>query len=434
MINNQDPLNGTEFTPGEVNVSVDVEDPEGDDTIVEIYNETVTDSMGSKRLISGGPANVNATYDAFDYGETYEWEVVAYRNGTPSKKTTRVFYFETKTNPQPQVTDYYPKNGSKLKPGNFERNVTIDDPNNDHRINVTFYEGGMNPGDKIGEDQIFGGNGVARVNEPAKGSGKTFTWYVKIDDGSNIVTKVYKYNTRPDAAPKFSNASPKDNVTIESSPVELSAVVKDDFASNIDVKFEDDNGNTIRNYYEIGEGEYANASYSLLTDETSYNWTIIAEDNNGNTNSSEFRFYYDRPPFRPVKASIESNYTDIILTESSSTIVPFKVTNPSFERDLNISIDSEVKAKFVDGGTFKEVTMEHGTRTFLVEVAPESSGNKEISLQVENRDYGTFVTDTKNVNVQESSSSYEQVAVPGIGLVQIYSLLIISSLAYFALL
>lgn len=139
--------------------------------------------------------------------------------------------------------------------------------------------------------------------------------------------------------------------------------------------------------------------------------------------------------FQPVEVQIETNYTDIISSDDSSKLVPVRITNPSSAtKDLNMSIRGTSNAKFVDGSEFKRLTMDKGTENFLVEVKPGSTGYKAVSLEVENLQYGTVTETKKTVYVKESSSNFEPKNVPGIGAIQIFSLLMMSTLAYFALL
>jgi hypothetical protein len=434
-ISDEDPKDGeVGVSPGTVTVSANIEDVEGDPTVVEIYNDSGME-IKTATLPGGGPDRVSASYDAPDYGKMYEWKVSAYTEGQPSKETVKVYHFRTSANPKPQVTNYYPPNGTKMKPGDFERNVTITNQPSGEPVSVTFYEGGHSPSDIIGTDNIPSGSGTARVSSPAKGNGNSFTWYADISDGTNTVTKIYNYNTFDDVAPSISKATPKNGDTVQKYPVPLAAYVEDDFDSSIDVEFQDGAGNTIKTTT-VGNGEFANASMTGVADETYNDWTVTATDDSSQSTSATYTFFYEKLSYQPVRTYVDYNYTSSIISKDTSSIVPIVVKNSDTSQNLKTSIDSAgVDAEFVEGGTSKSYTLGPNERKqFLIKISPSSTGKKKLIVDTKNTNYNIVRTAEIPVYVREYPIEFQENRIPGIGGIQLYVLAMLSTAAYFVLL
>ncbi|MBS3817567.1 MAG: hypothetical protein KGY76_08410, partial [Candidatus Thermoplasmatota archaeon] len=195
------PKNDAEDISIDPTLNVDVIHPEGDDITVYFYrfmDEEKDFLLGAKEVI-GGNGTASIEWNHLEKNTSYRWYTVASDGSYQNESKT--WSFKTSStganNPPEQPFLVSPENGSHLKDRNATLKVRVSDRDGDS-LNVTFYD--VDNKEKIGKTRtdVKAGSTV-EVNWSGLEFGKTYNWYVVVEDGGdNTSSPTWSFTVRED--------------------------------------------------------------------------------------------------------------------------------------------------------------------------------------------------------------------------------------------
>jgi hypothetical protein len=339
-------------------ISVTIEDPEGD--TIDWTIET-SPNIG----INSGTGETNGTktcsVSGLEYNTIYTWYVNATDPSGSGETTEEVYTFTTKSNLPPVIFNPDPEDGiSGVSIYVGELIVTIEDPEGDT------FDWTIETSPDIGSNSGTGDSNGTKTCDVYCGLdyNTTFTWFVNATDpdGSGETSEeVYTFTTELEGnnPPVISNPDPPDsNTDVSVSLSELSVLIEDPEGDTFDWSFE--TSPDIGSSSGTGEGNGTKiCSVSGLEYGTTYHWyvDVIDPDGSGKTRRRSCVFTTelgppsipDGPMFLDI-GEIGEYCTSTILTDGNQ--VQYR-----FDWDAEGSHDYSVWSDFVSSGT--EVCVDH---------------------------------------------------------------------------
>jgi len=169
--------------------------------------------------------------------------------------------------------------------------VDVSDPDGD-TMKVSFYNASLD--NLIATDSSVVSGGTASVTWSGLSSGNNYNWYAVADDGSSSTqSSTWTFTTASENNPPGvpTDPSPAEGTTGVSTDLSLSVSVSDPDGDTLDVTFYDGSHNSIiGTETDVTSGGKASVTWSGLSDDTSYQWYVVAKDNSLNTQSSTWSF------------------------------------------------------------------------------------------------------------------------------------------------
>ncbi|MCK4995593.1 MAG: PKD domain-containing protein [Thermoplasmatales archaeon] len=280
-ISNPDPSNGaTEVSVGLSELSVTIEDPEGDSID---WSITTSPDIGSSSGTGETGGTKTCSVSDLDYGITYTWVVSATDPDGSGETTEETYTFTTNHNLPPIIFDPDPEDDmTGVSIYGTELSVTIEDPEGDN------FHWTITTSPDVGSSSGFEENNGTKLCDIICGLeyNTTYTWYVEATDvnGSGQTTEeVYTFTTEIEGnnPPVISNPDPSNGATnIPITITELSVTIEDPEGDYFDWSIETtpDIGSS------SGTGESngtKTCGISGLEYETTYRWKVEATDPDG---------------------------------------------------------------------------------------------------------------------------------------------------------
>ncbi len=282
---NPDPSHGDNGIDSDPTLSVDVSDPNGDALQVTFYNASDENVIDSTDLSGNGTASV--TWPGLAWGQTYRWYATVDDGQVNISSSTWNF----RTNGLPSAENPNPSDGSIEVGKNPTLSADCIDPEG-HSMNVTFFN--YSSGSSIGTDSISG-NGTASVSWNDLRWGRTYRWYIEIDDGMGTsTTEDFQFTTN--YAPIASNPSPVDGSIGEGKDLTLSVSVEDRHDDPMDVSFFEASNDSLIGAYSVPGNGTASAAWENLSLGETYSWYVKVDDGQANVTSEIWSFTTDHPP------------------------------------------------------------------------------------------------------------------------------------------
>ncbi|MFX1321126.1 MAG: hypothetical protein ACFFAQ_05715 [Promethearchaeota archaeon] len=167
-------------------------------------------------------------------------------------------------------------------------------------LTVSFYD--ASDDSLIGSDVVIGGNGTASEIWSGLSSDTVYSWYIITDDGQGNVDQSPTWSFTTNYAPGVpTNPTPLANATNINFNPTLSADVFDNDGDIMNVSFYDASDDSLIGWeYIFGGSGRASASWSGLTNDTTYIWYAKSDDGLSVTRSGNWTFTTNYAPGVPV--------------------------------------------------------------------------------------------------------------------------------------
>jgi len=216
--------------------------------------------------------------------------------------------------PPDEPFDISPADGATDIELNVELSVKVTDPDGDN-MNVTFYnvlDDGNREIDTV--ENVISGE-WANITWNGLSYNNVYNWFVKIDDGNESKNSTSWTFTTKNEIPNEnnppnipSNPFPNNNGSDIELSTELSVKVTDPDGDNMNVTFYDaSNDEEIGRHLDVVSGNRASITWDGLSQDTEYNWYVIAEDTEGNKKrgpSTESWHFTTKKPIHQTDLSI----------------------------------------------------------------------------------------------------------------------------------
>ncbi|MFO7990698.1 MAG: Ig-like domain-containing protein [Thermoplasmata archaeon] len=342
------PTDGHERLPNTVNLSIEVNDYNGDSMNVSFRRASDNSVIQNVTDVPSG-SRAEVELSGLTYGKTYRWYAVAMDDIGESISDTFTF---TINNPPNKPMDPSPSHQSSGMEYSVELSVNVSDADGD-LMNVTFYNGQNH--EIIGENQGVQNDSQTTTPWSDLDSSEIYYWYVISDDGviqTKSDTWTFVTNTKPSAP---SDPKPYDGEkAVGIGNLSLSTYVTDPEGDVMDVTFYDASDDSVigRNN-EVVSGTRAETDWEGLTEPgKEFKWYAIADDGLDTRRSLTFSFISNHPPETPINPSPEDGETDVgttVIISVDLADIDEELMNVTF---FDASDDTEIGNRTeVDNGT-----------------------------------------------------------------------------------
>ncbi len=288
------PQDGSEDLSTDVNLSVEVFDPDDEVLDVTFYDHRENQSIGSvERVKSGNTAQIH--WKNLERNRTYRWYAVAEDGENETRSETWKFSTvgENQNAPPKRPFDPLPEDGRDDLGTNVTLSVEIFDPDNEI-LEVTFYNHRENQ--SIGSVESVKSGNTARTDWKNLERNKTYRWYAVARDGENetrsetwsFTTAGKGQNSRPKLPYK---PSPKDGANEIETNVTLSVEVSDSDGDLLTVSFyRSATDELIGDEENIESGNTASMDWEDLEENLTYSWYVVISDGNKTVQSDDWSF------------------------------------------------------------------------------------------------------------------------------------------------
>jgi hypothetical protein len=240
------------------------------------------------------------------------------------------------------------------------------------------------------------------------------------------------FNTIPNSPPVIYNVYPKDDSNTASSDIELEANVMDQDGELMNVSFYNNSGASPQRLHfdeNIVTGGYTSDTWNDLQSLKTFKWYVNATDGHQtiiedlrfrNLISSQFR----------VQTGFDYRYSTVITSVDTSNTVPFTVRNTADSlKQVSLDVNGANAVFQSEGSDQKDLNLNEGqTERLMIDISPESVGGKTLEVVTTNDNFELSKTDRMDVYVRNPSAT--AAAVPGIGLLQLFFLMLAASTLY----
>ena len=279
---NPNPSDDETGVSSDVNIEVDVSDPDGDTMDVTFYDASDDSVIGTDtNVASGGTASISKTFGPLT---TFSWYATADDGEYTNVSST--YSFTTQDGPA-SPSNPSPSDGATDVSLDTFLSVNVTDPDSD-TLDVTFFDGSDN---FLGNSLNVTNATRATIAWNGLSQGTTYEWYANVSDGEYTnVSPTYDFTTG--SAPNTpTNPSPADGATGQGTSPTLTIDVSDPDGDTMDVTFYDaSDDSVIDTDSNVADGGTASVSWSNLEQLTTYEWYATADDGGYGTNSSTYDF------------------------------------------------------------------------------------------------------------------------------------------------
>ncbi len=354
------PANGAVDVNTELDLSVNVSDPDGNQMNVTFYKGE--DGEFIDKIFGVQNGSVNTTLEGLSYNTTYDWYVEVKDRYSVNRSDT--WSFTTAREPKENKAPYRPKdpqpfNGSIVEGEIVNLSVSVSDPDSDV-LTVKFFNA---TSDELirSKSGVSNGSRVEVVWEDLA-PGNTYNWYASVEDGKKSNTSdVWSFTTvkTGENSPPFLPNEPLPNhgeKNVSTSPL-LSVYISDQEGNPCSVSFHDSSTDELIGEKNGFNNESVSAQWEGLEVDTTYGWYVKVSDGENTVESSTWSFTTgsgeNEPPLKPKDPSPSDEQT----VGSGSPLLSVFVTDPN-EDTLDVTFydaDSNVAVGTTEG-------VESGTR------------------------------------------------------------------------
>ena len=240
----------------------------------------------------------------------YEFYTVGNKSGWPNETKPDNADAMCKYNNQPTISNEVPSNestGISLTP---QMNITINDPDGDS-MTITWYS------NSSGTWQVFGINSSAvngtyyQTNANYTSTGKTYWWYVRVNDGIDTNSSAIFHFTTTDIAPP--QVTSNSSTGVEETNATLWGYLYDEGGESCTARFEygiTTSYGTNTTNQTISEGEEFSAEINSLTPGQIYHYRAYANNTYGSDTGSDITFLTKPQP--PTSFTAQANNSSTI--------------------------------------------------------------------------------------------------------------------------
>jgi hypothetical protein len=252
------------------------------------------------------------------------------------------------------------------------------------------------------------------------------------NDSGGDISKQSLNNTIPNSRPRTFDVSPSNDAIISSDSVELKARVEDGDGENMEVKFIDETGSrgpVTRTG--VNPGDEVSATWNNLDQLKTYYWRLNVSDGH-QTTSIRYRFRNQFPDQFRVNAQFETPYASILVSPDTSRVVRYSVMNDASTTRSNLvttvyGLNSNISATGSQSSASYDLSP--GERKFFnIEVSPDAEGTHQLVVATRSNNYNVNTTERIDVHAEERPGAVAK--VPGVGLLQLLTVLAFSTLFY----
>lgn len=242
-----------------------------------------------------------------------------------------------------------------------------------------------------------------------------------------------RVNPVPNSPPRVFNVKPSNDATVSSNSVDLSARVQDEDGENMEVKFIDATGSssTLNTFTGVSSGDERSETWNGLNQLSTYYWRLNVSDGYQST-SNRYRFRNQFPTQFRVDARFETPYNSILVSPNTSRVIRYSVYNRDSSTKNNL-VTRVYTADGVVSGTgspaSNSFSLSPGERKFFnIEISPDEEGVTELVVSTDAA--GSHLNTSKRIKVFVDDRPGATADVPGIGFLQLYVILLFSTLYY----
>ncbi len=271
----------------------------------------------------------------------------------------------------------------------------------------------------------------------------SYDWYATASDGAaNSSSAVWSFNVDCNQLPTASNPEPPDQGVAPGentlSDVELSVYASDpdDADDTLTVYFHNAETDSLIDSTTISEPGTAQVVWEDLVLGETYNWFVNVSDGKENFTSSSWEFQRVTSTGYRAETRIDYDYTSIITSTQSAATLFIEVENFVDEsKDLTTTLSvpqGGADPIFVETGTSTNsyTLPAESTRRMEVRIEPSSPGDKDLIVDTSNDDLGITTRESIPLYVRELPTIQSSRDVPGIGLVHVIVLFAAATLLF----
>jgi hypothetical protein len=243
-------------------------------------------------------------------------------------------------------------------------------------------------------------------------------------------------NPIPNSPPRVFDVQPSTNAVISSGSVDLSARFTDQDGEKIDVDFINSTGSTnnvLGGSTDVSPGSQKTYNWDDLQQLKTYFWQLEVSDDH-QTVTRKFRFRVRFPSQLRVDTRFETPYNSILVSPNNSRSVRYSVFNDGTNQknDLETTVyTADGRISSTGSTSSNQFSLQPGERKFFnIIISPDQLGKTELVVATDSNNYALNTTERIDVYVDNRPNAARE--VPGMGLTQLYIVLLVSTLYYFA--
>jgi len=282
------PVNGSTRQILSPLLQVDVTDADGDSLDVYFYDASDDSLIDSALGVSSGSSAL-ITWSGLSNGMEYEWYVIV-DDGMVNYTSSN---WSFTTNYAPTASDPSPPNSSTHQLDNTQLSIAVGDLDGDV-LDVYFYN--ASDDSLIGVDTNVASATNASTNWSGLLYGKTYNWYVIVDDGITNTTSL-EWSFTTNYVPTANNPTPSNTATRQYNNVTLGVDVDDMDLDILDIYFYNGSDDSlIDTDTSVNSGTTGSIQWKELAYGSTYYWYVVVDDGIINTTSSLWSFTTDNIP------------------------------------------------------------------------------------------------------------------------------------------
>lgn len=255
---------------------------------------------------------------------------------------------------------------------------------------------------------------------------------LNVSDGSGATT-IYNHSYFVEnPPPTIVSREPSDGGVSINSPVQLGVTIRDPNDDTLDVSFYDaSDGSLIGQNTSMLNGTQVENSWEVETLGRDYTWTVEVSDP-WDTYSEQNTFTKIVGASYRVQTEVDTQYSTIITSDDSRRTFFFEAENRvPFERNLITEVSGA--GATIDGEKEQEYRLGDGEKKrFSITLSPDRTGSQTLFINTTNTNTSTKIVDTVPVDVRDyETTAAEAVELPGLSLIQLLMLLLVSSTVFF---
>jgi len=289
---NPSPANASTSVSTSPVLSVDVYDDNGDAMTVYFYNGTSSELIATTSVsASGSTSTATTTWPGLTGNTTYQWYAVA--DDGDLSATSSTWSFETINDAPSTPGNPSPYNTEEDISIPVTLNVDVYDSNGD-AMTVYFYNGTSSELIATTSVSASGSTSTATTTWPGLSEHTTYQWYVVANDGkASATSSTWSFDTINNAPSTPGNPSPANaSTSVSTSPV-LSVDVSDSNGDAMTVYFYNGTSSELIATTSVsasGSTSTATTTWSGLSEHTTYQWYVVANDGKASATSSTWSF------------------------------------------------------------------------------------------------------------------------------------------------
>lgn len=421
---NPDPSDGAIVSTDSIGISAEYSNPGGEDGKLTYYDGSGTE-IGSCPVNDGERCSV--TWNDYSHGEN-DWHAVAESGDTTNQSETWTLI---KNNPPDSVSSPdNPQDGETIYGDSVNLNVTVSDPDGDE-MSVEFLNNVSNSSQSERTDSANDGEQASVTQDLDRG--ETYKWWVNVSDDWNS-TNSDSWSFYVNSEPGLLGVEPSDGSLLRKDTVTLNVTVDDEDSSQVFAYFFERDGDFLGKDSSPSGGKLSSDEWTGLELGETYNWFVNLSDGNENKTYGDFEFLRASQSSYRILIRVDQKYSSLISSIGSTKLTRVELENQiSEEKSINIYLE-DVNAYFQENSK-SEIGYTLGpseTKEFVIVVEPESEGQKELSVIVEEIGIGLNTTEKIPVTVRDVPEVSDSREIPGIGALQIIMLVMLAGFLYSA--